>query len=265
VVELSPLSDRPARNGGDRIGVDGSAQRLAVARVDALPAARLFLPGPQKRGTGGTLSLIRFLVRPGPPASCPSGCATGSSTLPPRSPKARDRGHPQLDKIPRETGAARRGTGGTLSLIRFLVRPGAPATPGARWGPRSLSMNWKRQQCCLWLLEKEGAPQSRPRRNRRASFVFESQRLFAEVLGNIPSVPRFPSSYCHHRSPTARDRWHPHLGWREPPSPWPPASLNQNHLSKLITAQWPLTSLCTWNQYGSPHRTPFGPKSRLTS
>ena len=28
---------------------------------------------------------------------------------------------------------------------------------------------------------------------------------------------------CHHRSPTARDRWHPHLGWGGSPRPWPPA------------------------------------------
>ena len=38
--------------------MDSPAQRLAVARVDALPAVRLFLPGPQKRGTGGTLNVI---------------------------------------------------------------------------------------------------------------------------------------------------------------------------------------------------------------
>ena len=31
--------------------------------------------------------------------NCPSGCATGNSALPPRSPKARDRGHPQLNEI----------------------------------------------------------------------------------------------------------------------------------------------------------------------
>ena len=37
----------------------------------------------------------------------PNGCATGSSAPPPRSPKARDRGHPQLDKTTYETRAAR--------------------------------------------------------------------------------------------------------------------------------------------------------------
>jgi len=41
----------------------------------------------------------------GPPAL--SGCATGSSIPPPRSPKARDRGHPQLDKLRCETRATR--------------------------------------------------------------------------------------------------------------------------------------------------------------
>jgi len=44
--------------------------------------------------------------RPGTEAgSCPSGCAAGSSALPPRSPRARDRGHPRQDRIPLEIGA----------------------------------------------------------------------------------------------------------------------------------------------------------------
>ena len=32
-----------------------------------------------------------------------------------------------------------------------------------------------------------------------------------------------PSSQCHHRSPKARDRWHPHLGWDRSSRPWLPA------------------------------------------
>jgi len=39
--------------------------------------------------------------------NCMSGCATGSSILPPRSPKARDRGHPQLDNARYEARATR--------------------------------------------------------------------------------------------------------------------------------------------------------------
>jgi hypothetical protein len=40
--------------------------------------------------------------------SCPSRCAIpGLSPRPPRSPKARDRGHPRRDEIPLEAGATR--------------------------------------------------------------------------------------------------------------------------------------------------------------
>ena len=55
MVEFSPLSDGSVRNGGDRVGVDSAPERLATARVDAL-----YLPAPQKRGTGGTLNLIKI-------------------------------------------------------------------------------------------------------------------------------------------------------------------------------------------------------------
>src|ERR1039458_771406 len=37
----------------------------------------------------------------------PSGCDVGRPATPPRSPKARDRGHPQLNEILYETGATR--------------------------------------------------------------------------------------------------------------------------------------------------------------
>src|ERR1035438_1543955 len=41
----------------------------ATARGDARSAGGLFnIPGPQKRGTGGTLNLIKFRMRQGPPA-----------------------------------------------------------------------------------------------------------------------------------------------------------------------------------------------------
>jgi hypothetical protein len=33
-----------------------------------------------------------------PEHACPSGCGMGSASIPPRSPKARDRGHPQLEE-----------------------------------------------------------------------------------------------------------------------------------------------------------------------
>jgi hypothetical protein len=58
MVELSPLSDRYARNRRDRIRVDSPRERLATARLDALPAARFPLPCPQRRGTGGTHDFI---------------------------------------------------------------------------------------------------------------------------------------------------------------------------------------------------------------
>ena len=72
------------------------AERLATARVDARSLARfLDLPGPQKRGTGGTHDCIRAFLRSGPPVPAPRH---------PRSPKARDRGHPRLHKNPFEIG-----------------------------------------------------------------------------------------------------------------------------------------------------------------
>jgi hypothetical protein len=41
----------------------------AAARVDTRSAGGPFnIPGPQKRGTGGTLNLIKFRMRQGPPA-----------------------------------------------------------------------------------------------------------------------------------------------------------------------------------------------------
>jgi hypothetical protein len=86
MIELSPLSDWYARNRRDRIRVDSQRERLATARVDALPAVGLPLPGPQKQGTGGNFDLIKCCMRPRPPAfsytqmttettvSCVSGC-----------------------------------------------------------------------------------------------------------------------------------------------------------------------------------------------
>src|SRR5579863_306376 len=51
VVELSPLQNGRARNGGDRVGVDGSPERLATSRMDARSVDGLIeIPGPQKRG-----------------------------------------------------------------------------------------------------------------------------------------------------------------------------------------------------------------------
>ena len=52
VVKLSPLSDGHARNRRDRIGVDSPRERMATARVDALPTARLPSPVPKSEGPG---------------------------------------------------------------------------------------------------------------------------------------------------------------------------------------------------------------------
>jgi hypothetical protein len=68
LVKLSPLSNGNARNCRNRIGIDGLRERLATACVDAQQTARFPFPGPQRRGTGGTLNLIMRGMRPGPPA-----------------------------------------------------------------------------------------------------------------------------------------------------------------------------------------------------
>jgi len=100
------LSNGHARNRRDRIGVDSHAERLAATRVDARSRARcLGIPGPQRRGIGGTLNWIQSNLRSGPPAY-PRGCAiAGPMPRHPRSPTARDRGHPQLDTIEPKIGA----------------------------------------------------------------------------------------------------------------------------------------------------------------
>ena len=69
MVELLPLSDGNALNRRNRIGVDSLRERLAIACVDAQQTARFPLTGPQKRGTGGTLNLIKFRMRPGSAAT----------------------------------------------------------------------------------------------------------------------------------------------------------------------------------------------------
>jgi hypothetical protein len=68
LVKLSPLSNGNVRNRRNRIGRYGLRKRLATACVDAQQTARFSLPGPQRRGTGGTLNLIMRGIRPGPPA-----------------------------------------------------------------------------------------------------------------------------------------------------------------------------------------------------
>jgi len=55
-------------------------------------------------------------------ANCPSGCATGSSALPPWSPKARDQGHPQQDRIPPEIGATRHRCYNATVFEKFFKR-----------------------------------------------------------------------------------------------------------------------------------------------
>ena len=64
-------------------------------------------PLSNKRACAETWRLNRSGPHGTEAGSCPSGCATGNSVLPPQSPNARDRGHLQLDKIPREIGATR--------------------------------------------------------------------------------------------------------------------------------------------------------------
>jgi hypothetical protein len=73
---------------------------------------------------------------------------------------------------------------------------GSIRTPGARWGPRSLSMNSKRKQRERWLPGKEAAPQSWPRMNGKASYLLCGSG-FSRGVGEHPvcpqvSVPRFP-------------------------------------------------------------------------
>ena len=68
LVKLLTLSNGNARNRRNRIGMDGLRERLATACVDAEQTTRFPLPGPQRRGTGGTLSLIIRGMRPWPPA-----------------------------------------------------------------------------------------------------------------------------------------------------------------------------------------------------
>ena len=48
-----------------------------VTQLDGLPTSRLPLPGPQKRGTAGTLKGIKVLVRSGPPANFGGGSERG--------------------------------------------------------------------------------------------------------------------------------------------------------------------------------------------
>jgi hypothetical protein len=63
-----------ARKCGDRIGVDGIPEGLGTARMDARPPLRfLDVPGPQPRGTGGTLQWAQSRLRSGPPAECVGG------------------------------------------------------------------------------------------------------------------------------------------------------------------------------------------------
>jgi len=58
LVKLSPLSNGHARYRRNRIGMDGQRERLATSCVDAQQAARFPFPGPQRRGTGGTLVVV---------------------------------------------------------------------------------------------------------------------------------------------------------------------------------------------------------------
>ncbi len=103
--KLSPLSNGNARNRGNRIGMDGLRERLATACVDEQQTARFPFPGPQRRGTGGTLIVVAN--------------------------HQRDRGHPQPvfgDII--ETGATRpysnlRLLNSTLSGVTCPYSPGA--------------------------------------------------------------------------------------------------------------------------------------------
>jgi hypothetical protein len=70
---LRAVSPHPSISTGRVATVPASQSTLrvppATARVDALPTGWLLLPGPQKRGTGGTLNLIKCCIRPGPPAT----------------------------------------------------------------------------------------------------------------------------------------------------------------------------------------------------
>ena len=62
--------------------------------VDARSRVEVYFPGPQRPGTGGTLRREEFHLRSGASANYPDGCSIEGRSLLPRSPKARDRGHP---------------------------------------------------------------------------------------------------------------------------------------------------------------------------
>ncbi len=53
--------------------------------------------------------------------------------------------------------------------------------------------------------------------------------------GIAPAViATFPSSHGHHRSPIARDRWHPHLIWAKPSRSWPSALIDGGEVGIVV-------------------------------
>jgi len=64
---------------GARIRSQQTGEFLATVRVDARSPARLLgLPGPQRRGTGGTLNLIGFPLGSEPPGRNPASLKDGA-------------------------------------------------------------------------------------------------------------------------------------------------------------------------------------------
>ena len=179
MVELSPLSNGRARNCGDRIGVDSPTKRLGVARVDAGCAGCLLdLPGPQR---------LNEIPLPRSPKARDRGHPRVNESPLPRSPKARDRGHPRLSGIRLEIRAARlppppprspkardrghpRLNGIRLEIKATRLPPPPPRSPKARdrGHPRVNGIRVEIKATRRSSLEKNAGP-STPRAARSAA------------------------------------------------------------------------------------------------
>ena len=145
-----------------------------------------------------------------------SGCATDGSALPPRSPKARDRGHPQLGNAPYETrdtrlslpGPQKLGTVGTLNLIMRGMRPGPPAETLLRASAgRTYDVRGQRGsiQRARWAAARN-SPADHPRRSYCLRCLCD--RVMARGIDaySSPDRPasRFESSQENSETPSAR-------------------------------------------------------------
>jgi len=181
--------------------------RTALARFDVR-----CIPGPQMRGTGGTrhlrwgrrrLRALGFVVSPvpkcegpGAPATCggaDGACAPWGSWYP-RSPNARDRGHPPPAGGTRHLRWGRRrlrALGFVVSPVPKCEGPGAPATCGGADGacaPWVRGIPPKRQEQKRRL---DGAPDVRVGHtqvndNESQDMVYRSRRCFEGMRRESP-------------------------------------------------------------------------------